>query len=83
MNTISAKSTFKWKEIGVLLVGNQSVEEIDQDNKVERKENRMLIKWLEMEGTKATYRNLIGVFETTNNLQAAEDVKALNGRCRS
>ena len=86
MNKIAVDCAFDWKVVGRRLVGN-SVEDIDREEKDEqRKRDMMFQKWREMEGPKATYRVLIGVFEQVKNYQAAEAVKALvppiaEGRC--
>ena len=78
---------FDWRVVGRRLVGELAIKDIDREEQGEqRKRDKMFQKWLEMEGSKATYRVLIGVFEEINNHQAAETVKALvppiaEGRC--
>ena len=73
--------------MGRRLVGEQTIRDIDREEQSEqRKRDKMFQRWLEMEGSKATYRVLIGVFEEVRNHQAAEAVKALvppiaEGRC--
>ena len=68
-------------------MGEQAIVDIDREEQGEqRKRDKMFQRWLEMKGSKATYRVLIGVFEEINNHQAAEAVKALvppmaEGRC--
>ena len=70
--------SFDWKVVGRRLVGEQAIVDIDREEQGEqRKRDKMFQKWLEMEGTKATYRVLIDVFEEVKNHQAAEAVKAL------
>ena len=70
--------SFDWKVVGRRLVGEQAILDIDREEQGEqRKRDKMFQKWLEMEGTKATYRVLIDVFEEVKNHQAAEAVKAL------
>ena len=88
MNTVAATCPFDWKVVGRRLVGEQAIEDIDREQQGEqRKRDKMFQKWLEMEGSKATYRVLIGVFEEINNVQAAEAVKKAlvppiaEGRC--
>ena len=78
MNTVAATCVSDWKVVGRRLVGEQAIVDIDRDEQGEqRKRDRMFQKWLEMEGSKATYRVLISVFEEVKNFQAAEAVKAL------
>ena len=77
MNTM-AMTDFDWRVVGRRLVGEQAVVDIDREEQSEqRKRDKMFQKWLEMKGSMATYRVLIGVFEEVKNLQAAEAVKAL------
>ena len=78
MNTVAVTCSFDWKVVGRRLVGDQAIEDIDKEEQSEqRKRDKMFQKWLEMEGSKATYRVLIGVFEEVKNHQAAETVRSL------
>ena len=78
MNTVAVTSSFDWKVVGIRLVGEQAIEDIDREEQGEqRKRDKMFQKWLEMEGSKATYRVLIGVLEEVKNHQAAEAVRSL------
>ena len=90
MNTVASKCNFDWKVVGRRLVGEQAIVDIDQEEQSEqRKRDRMFQKWLEMEGSKATYKVLIDIIINVQIHQAAEAVKALvpkapmknEGRC--
>ena len=59
-------------------MGEQAIIDIDREEQGEQiRRDKIFLKWLEQEGTKATYRVLIGVLEEVNYHQAAEAVKAL------
>ena len=59
-------------------MGEQAIEDIDKEEQSEqRKRDKMFQKWQEIEGSGATYRVLIGVFEDVKNHQAAEAVRSL------
>ena len=59
-------------------MGEQAIEDIAKEEQGEqRKRDKMLQKWQEMEGSKATYKVLISVFEDVKNHQAAETVRSL------
>ena len=78
MNKVALSFNFDWKVVGRRLVGEQAIEDIDREEQGEqRKRDKMFLKWLEQEGTKATYRVLIGVFEEVNYHQTAEAVRSL------
>ena len=78
MNTVAAKCNFDWRAVGIRLIGSQAIEDINREEQGEqRKRDKVFQKWLEMEGSKATYRTLICVFDDIKNHQAAEAVKAL------
>ena len=78
MNTVATTCRFDWRVVGTRLVGEQAIEDIDREEQAEqRKRDKMFHKWLEMKGSKATYRVLISEFEEIHNHQAAETVKAL------
>ena len=70
--------SFDWKVMGTRLVGEQAIKDIDREEQSEqRKRDKMFHKWLEMKGSEATYRVLIGVFGEVKNRQAAEAVMSL------
>ena len=78
MNKVAATCDFDWKVVGRRLVGEQAIVDIDREEQGEqRKRDKMFQKWREQEGSKATYRVLIGVFEEVKNHRAAEAVKTL------
>ena len=78
MNTVAATCFFDWRVVGRRLVSEQAIVDIDREEQGEqRKRDKMFQRWLEIEGPKATYRVLIGVFEEINNHQAAAAVKGL------
>ena len=78
MNKVAVTCSFDWKVVGRRLVGEQAIIDIDREEQGEQiRRDKMFLKWLEQEGTKATYRVLIGVLEEVNYHQAAEAVKAL------
>ena len=73
-----ATFTFDWKMVGKRLIGPQPVRDIDrEENSEQNKRDKMLEKWLEIEGSKATYRVLIEVLKDVQNTQAAEAVEKL------
>ena len=78
INTVIETCCFDWKVVGTRLVGEQTIEDIDREEQDEqRKRAEMFQIWVLMEGTKATYRVLIDVFEDIKNYQAAEAVRSL------
>ena len=87
MNEVALSCSFDWKVVGRRLLGEQAIEDIDrEEDNEQRKRDKMFVKWREQEGSKVTYRVLIGVFEEVGNRQAAEVVTALlppiaKGRC--
>ena len=60
-------------------MGRQATEDIDREEQgsEQRKKDKLFHRWLERKGSKATYKELIGVFEGIQNNQAAEAVTAL------
>ena len=76
---ISATVNFNWKTIGRRLVGFNTVKEIDQKAEQRELEKRddMFEKWIELKGSKATYRALIEVFEEVNDPLAARAVREI------
>ena len=73
-----ATFNFDWKMVGKRLIGLQAIRDIDREEHSEQnKRDKMLEKWLEIDGSKATYRVLIEVLKDVQNTQAAEDVQKL------
>ena len=70
--------SIEWKMLGKRLIGLQTTEDIDREEHSEQnKRDKMLEKWLEMKGSKATYRVLIEALQRIKNVQAAEAVQKL------
>ena len=67
-----------FKVVGKRLLDATYVNDIDKEEVNEqRKRDRMLEKWLEIKGRRATYRAILTVFEKLSNRQAAEAVRNL------
>ena len=77
--------SFDWKMLGKRLIGFQTTEDIDREEHSEQnKRDKMMEKWLQMKGCKATYRVLIEALQRIKNVQAAEAVQKLvviEGKC--
>ena len=73
-----ATFAFDWEVVGKRLVGAQATKDIKRDEDSEQnRRDKMLEKWVEMKGSKATYRVLIEVLKGVQNAQAAEAVQEL------
>eukprot|EP00731_Ephydatia_muelleri_P008623 Em0004g961a len=69
---------FDWKVVGKRLLNATYVNDIDmEEGSEQRKRDRMVEKWLEIKGPRATYRAILTVFEKLSNRQAAEAVRNL------
>eukprot|EP00731_Ephydatia_muelleri_P002792 Em0001g2792a len=79
---VSATVSFNWKVIGRRLVGIKNVQDIDREEEQceQEKRDEMFEKWIEMKGSKATYRVLIDVFEEVKNPLAAHAVREIVSR---
>ena len=67
-----------WKMLGKRLIGLQTTEDIDrEEHSQQNKRDKTLEMWLQMKGSKATYRVLIKALQRTRNVQAAEAVQRL------
>eukprot|EP00731_Ephydatia_muelleri_P037955 Em0610g2a len=79
---VSATVSFNWKLIGRRLVGIKTVQDIDRKEEQceQEKRDEMFEKWIEMKGSKATYRVLIDVFEEVKNPLAAHAVREIVSR---
>ena len=73
-----SKFSMNWKMLGKRLIGVQTTEDIDREEHIEQnKRDKMLEKWLEMNGSKATYKALINALQRIENVKAAEAVQRL------
>ena len=60
------------------LIGIQAINDINIEEQSEQnKRDKMLEKWLEIKGSKATFRALIEAFNDIDNIRAAEEVQKL------
>ena len=76
-----SKCSFNWKEVGMNVLGSESVEKIERElmNTLteEEKREKILHMWLEQNQEKATYSALVELFELTENAGTAEALKKL------
>ena len=73
-----ATFSFDWKTVGKRLIGSQIIDDISREEQNEQnKRDKMLEKWLEIKGSKATYRVLFDVLKDVQNTQVAEEVQKL------
>ena len=73
-----ATFSFDWKTVGKRLIGSQTVEDIDREERSEQnKRDKMFEMWLKMKGSEATYRVLFCVLKDVQNTLVAEEVQKL------
>ena len=69
---------FDWKRVGNRLLDDQDVIDIDREEHEEQnKREKMLLKWLQQKGGRATYRRLVEVLEVLKCKETAEAVTRL------
>ena len=69
---------FDWKSVGKRLLDDQSIDDIDREEHNEQnKREKMLLKWLQQEGSRATYSCLMEVLEVLKLKDTAEAVTRL------
>ena len=69
---------FDWRTLGRRLISPMCVSDIDREEHDEQnKRERMLLTWLQQEGSKATYRCLVEALERLGNKATAEKVTRL------
>ena len=70
--------SYDWRPLGYRLIGLPRVSDIAREEHDEQnRRERMLATWLQLEGTRATYRCLVDVLEKLGNKQTAEKVVRL------
>ena len=75
---IIATFNFEWKTVGRRLITAQTIKDIDREGHSEQeKRDKMLERWLQSNGSGATYRVLINALSDVRNNQAAEEVRKL------
>ena len=77
--------SFDWKTVGRrLLLSDQSIIDIDRDEKNEQnKRDKLLTTWHQQKGPKATYQVLMDTFQELNENSLVEDLKALTKECNT
>ena len=70
-----AQLSFDWRRVGQHLIGNHCITDIQREEYDDQKrKERMLLTWLEQEGSKATYRHLVEVLRELRYHAIADEV---------
>ena len=79
MYKIASFKSFNLKEVAKRLIGRQLSQVIIGKEGLSEQDKRdeVFEKWLEMKGPKATYRELVSIFEGLQNIEAVEAVRKL------
>ena len=79
MYEIAAFKSFNLKAVARRLIGPQLTKDIIGNEELREQDRRdeVFEKWLEMKGPKATYRELVNVFEKLQDIEAAQAVRKL------
>ena len=76
---IASFQSFNLKAVARRLIGPQLTKDIIGNEELSEQDKRdeVFEKWLEMKGPKATYRELLNIFEGLQHMEAAEAVRKL------
>eukprot|EP00731_Ephydatia_muelleri_P005953 Em0003g201a len=72
-----AQLPFDWRRVGQRLIGDQCVADIESEEHDEKKRKWILLTWLKLEGSRATYKHLVEVLEGLGYKETAEEVTRL------